>query len=402
MAVGLFHRLLAKLRSGSKTSDLWTLATKGNVAARLRIAQEPKLDQRTLEILARRGPREVRLAVANHPALALATVAELRRVPDAEFQAALDERFTTAAEPMTPLQAPKDPFWGGAHESVEAAGMVVVPAAPVEGPAMVLEILKSDAPAVAPWDAVPLMPDSEAFGSVGLECRSLERVDLEGESLESLGSTDSNQQVEDSMDALPALSIKVNSPESRASEDVWWDDLECVLDQIADSVDAEPGADSPPWSQGQLTRDDVAELKLIRVFEMLPSGASAEALLVQLATNQAPQIRSLMRLRDEGWGADEISLVWHVRSLWNEQYGAGVYGWPLDYWTVATLVNTYTGFPDEEQVLSDLEALRDAWKCAPSYGGRLALNGFIRDWVADYEKAYQGSTHPPIDLVLRA
>lgn len=400
MAVGLFQKLLNRLRSGTKTGDLRALATKGNEAARLRVVQEPELDQLTLAVLARRGPREVRLAVAKHPALASATVAELRRVPDAEFQAALGERFTTAAEPMPPLQA-QNAFVVGAHESAEAPDTVVVPTVPVEEPTMTLENLKSDAPTVTLWGAVPLMPGSEAIGSDGLEVGISERLELEGESFESLSSTDSNQQFEEYVDARPVISVKADSPGSRASKDTWWSDLDDVLDQIADSVDGERGADSSTWSQGQLTRDDVAELKLIRVFEMLPSGASAEALLAQLATNQAPQMRALMRLREQGWGVDEVSLVWHVRSLWNEQYGAGVYDWPLDYWTVATLVSTYAGFPDEDQVLSDLEALKDKWKSAPSYS-RQALNGFIREWVAGYEKAYQGGAHPPIDLVLKA
>lgn len=368
MAGGLFRRLLDGLHSGPRGAQLRALAANANEATRIRLSQEPELDQRTLEILARRGPRQVRRAVAAHPSLQAATARNLARLDDAEFQAALSARFGfPGSQEAVPVSAPPDmppvyPSTSGSADSplsvVEAAPVPVLPAAaPLDAP-LELVVENSDG-----------LPPQQGYEEPGLQ----------------LGLTQSGT-------AWPAID---------ESTDLAADDIDLAFDLIV--ADLERGAEEPSGepSAYDLSRGDVAELRLLEVFGRIPYGAAGRELLARLGQRRgAPQLRSLMRLREAGWDADGIALVWQVRAIWNDTHGSVGGDWPLDYWTVAKLVSTYSGLPDEQEVLYDLQLLEDYWR-GRSYQAARRLNDYIRHWVANYEEAYRGGAYPPIDLVIR-
>lgn len=363
MAAGLFRRLLDGLHSGPHSVQLRALAANGNEAARIRLAEEPDLDQKTLEILARRGPRQVRLAVATHPCLLASTARNLSRLDDVEFQAALNVRFGPAdSQAMVPGSAP--PSLDRVYPRTSGLG---------DSHARVVE--------VAP---PPVLPSADEF---------LEVADEGGGLVSQAGYEEPKLQ--------PGLTYSGTVwPAIDESTDLAADDINLAYDLIVADLDrkAEEPIASP--TSYELSSDDVAELRLLEVFGHIPYGLAGRELLARLGQRRgAPQLRSLMRLREAGWDADEIALVWQVRSTWNDAHGSTGVDWPLDYWTVAKLVSTYSGFPDEQEVLCDLQVLEECWRLR-SYQTARWLNDYIRHWVTDYEQAYRGSAYPPIELVI--
>lgn len=366
MAGGLFRRLLDGLHSGPHGVQLRALAANGNEATRIRLAQEPELDQRTLEILARRGPRQVRLAVAAHPSLQATTARNLSRLDDAEFQAALSARFSPpGAQEQEAVPVPVPPNLPVVHPPSSGS---------VDSPPSVVEV--AQAPVLPPTDPLQEVVDL-GCGHPAQQGYEVPRLPI--------GLTQSGT-------AWPAID---------ESTDLAADDIDLAFDLIAADLDREAEGSSPDASSYDLSRDDVAELKLLEVFGRIPYGVAGRELLARLGQRRgAPQLHSLMRLREAGWDADEIALVWQVRSVWNDAHGSAGGDWPLDYWTVAKLVSTYSGLPDEQEVLYDLELLEDYWR-GRRYQTARRLNDYIRHWVANYEQAYRGSAYPPIDLVIR-
>lgn len=370
MATGLFSKMLSRHRTGSKGRGLRTLAATGNQATRLRLVKESELDQKTLEILARRGPEAVRVSVARHSCLELETARRLKRIDDPVFQAALNVRFGA-------LTISPDPPTNQAFEvfSQEAA----VGEAHAIGPLQV---------GVFPDKVVP----SEKPLTLSGEVRSREVPALQQH-------TDQEPNLPES-DSPPSES---NTSSLYESDDLTISDLELAYQLIASTTkEEEDKKELENFIPEDPFPEDVAERLLEQVFESIPTGRMADELIARLGTRSgAPKLHYLIALRENGWGVDEILLVWRVRDVWNRSQGIGSSAWGLSYGTVEKLVGTYLGVPDEVEVLSDLAALKQRWRmCSTGYSED--CNRYIQDWIANYEAAYCGGAFPPIKMVLGA
>lgn len=183
--------------------------------------------------------------------------------------------------------------------------------------------------------------------------------------------------------------------------------LQELLDLVADTY-----GDEGDWGPGYLDRDevdwigesddaaDIVDAKVIQVFEKIPDGPAGRELLDRLSkAGNGATIRVLVRLKKAGWGIDEISTVWWARSAWNESHGIGRYDYPLDYWTVAILADTFEGFPDEDELLLRLNLIGESWKSDP-HRGRTPLNQYVRQKVSEYAAAWHNGGHAPLDSLL--
>lgn len=363
MAGGLFSKMLGRLRVGTQATSLRALAATGNEAIRLRLVKESDLDQKTLEVLARRGPQAVRIGVANHPKLTHATADRLRRIDDFEFQVALDARFQAPPTDSKPA-------------TIHTPEILV-------GPPVIEESFNK-----------PLQQEESLPKKIQDTQTTPPQRNAPQENPVVLGA---GEYTENRLNVGLSIS-ETNAPSLQESGGLIPPELELAYQLIASSSNKyEPASEPTNLITEEPSHEDVAEIILGKVFETIPSGHAADELLMRIATRSgAPKVHSLVALRDDGRDADEVLLIWRVRDLWNSSRGLG----DLNYDTAAKLVSTYAGIPDEEEVLVDLAAIERNWRLhGEEYKGN--CNGYIERWVTDYEAAYRGGAFPPIEVVLK-
>lgn len=417
MAGDLFRRLVAKFKAGKQAAGFRALAVNGNDAARKRLVKERHLDQKTLELLARRGPRAARVGVANHPCLTLETARRLLRIDDCAFQEALQRRFGEEFAKSLPNSELAEAFRQAplgevisAMPTVEVTREASPSATPTSNSdptddsysSAPLEPFASD----AEWDAehtqkyggregVAHSPSDCGPEKGGELSRTLASLEAPGDK-EPRGQ---RQEVGGSSDTRP------EAAELQQGDTTELDVDPSVLDLAFELIGSLPrpndSAETRTWDPGQREFDDAVELKLIEIFKRTPSGRAGEELLARLAGRRgAPQLRFLIHLRDSGWDIDQICLIWRVRDIWNDSHEVGRYESPLDYWTVAQLVSVFFGVPEEEEVLNVLELLATRWK-RESRNRQTSLNDYIRQWVTGYVAAWRSGGRPPIDFLLQ-
>ncbi len=351
MAGSLHEKFLARFQARIGGRNRRSLAANGSEADRMALIALPNLDQETLVILAKRGPQVIRLRVASHPCLTAETARRIR-VQDPEFRDAITERFGALLldEIARETRAELVPF----------PPVVEVEEEFVEQP---------NTSAAQPPVVVPASNQHELAVDVG-----------------------------DEVEALATASDHLLDIE----EDFDFDDRD--LDLAFDLLEAasEPDVFEPPVTRLPSRRDvdDVITLQVIEIFERVPKGKAGEALLSGLSGKAgAPQLRSLIKLRDEGWEVDEVSVIWQARSNWNESHGIGPFDWPLTYGTVAKLAGSLPQFPDVDDLLYYLELIEEKWKRVPG-ARRTSRNAYINQWVSAYADGYRAGGHYPIDFLL--
>lgn len=417
MSGELFRRLLAKFETGSLGTGFRALAARGNDAARLRVVREPRLDQKTLEVLARRGPRAVRLEVARHPCLTHETARNLLRIGDHAFQEELRNRFGADLSDGVSRKGP----WSlpTSFRSDDAKGTASVEASEsrtlngAEDSHRANEDLSSQRHSPPyPYESTERRVHSSAaqpYSGGGVERHELPLA--QGRSAESLVSA---VELSDPVDANGALSVGDTGLElidggsdsesqwSLAGESADLDSsaLDLAFELLGVEGEGDGRRDPHEWNPDLRELDDSVDIRIAEIFRTVPRGKAGEELLARLGTRKgAPQLRSLIKLRDAGWDVDEICLVWQVRDIWNDSRQVGRFDWPLDYWTVAKLIGCFSGFPDTEEVLAVLERLERQWKI-DVIGARPSRNEYIRQRVSAYEAAWQTGGHAPLDLLL--
>lgn len=365
MSSSFFQRFLAKARGAGQIASLRAAAMNGNDSMRLRVAQEAELDQKTLEVLARKGPTQVRLLVASHPNLTPETAQRLaRHVQDPLFGDALARRFFERAEAAV-LDVPAVDEVVGVVEDLLAKGVELVPA-DVAG------------------DVEPRSEEVVAWQ----EAEAVDNVVLSVGSTAELVETNPAYWVSDEVVGTTALH-EVQDPVAS--------DLDGLLDDLYESFESH-GASSEDTDEAEI--DDLVDNKVIDLFGKLPSGPAGQELLAALAVRSgSPKLASLLELFESGWDIDDICVVWRARQTWNESRTEGPREWPLSYSVVARISDGLSGARDEDEILGVLHTIQANWRCGGS-AIKQSLNSYVMDIVEEYEEYRRANLFEYIDFYL--
>lgn len=366
-----------------------SLAMNGTDQERRALVSQPELDARVLEILARRGPDDVTMAVARHPALQLETARNLLRINNQAFAAALENRFGNALKP----------------ESASAATISETPvtaAAPMAvAPATELTAVSTDIETSPDWvmtDSASPHPEPTTEIAAPIAAQPAEGTLL------TWSMEDFAPQAPLGTDFLhPATAVA--EPEQLADSDYEIDFLSAV-EEFEDDLDrltpllGHDQADASEKYRARTDRyDEAAEIRFMKAFQRIPSGYAGERLLAALSRGaNAPKFHKLLELYSAGLNVDEVAVAWTVRESWNAATG-DKYG--ISYRSIGAIVRSFAGTPDPDEVLQLLGTLRDNFHLTYVKSTRF-FNKYAEELAEGLEASERAGQYVPLDLLAAA
>lgn len=405
-----------------RLADLRRMALNGSEQNRRLLIRLEDLDARTLAVLAKQGPTDVRVQVARHPNLSEELARSLLQQPqikDTAFKEILRHRIAsweagdeplgeaTTSESPTP-DAPDDvpepppsitadspdptvvdctnPPNGTSTDPGPSSGLSARPAVP-EAAINADVPLVPDGTAILPWiepvapisslDAdVPDQPESDSSAGV--------RRYFDTESAEA-GANSSDER----------LSSDHHSVASPTSLDGAQLDLLALLTFADDDDESNVAAGLP--SAPDL--DEHVESVLYEIFDRYVDGISPSHALDTLRDKIAAKrpgglIRSLRKFIAEGADPEAIVLAYAARKYWKDtRVDNGKRYTYLDWPTALCLIESFDSYPDLDEAIQILEKLDHRWRATGcSYSLSLFLIGSM-DSLKSYRAS--GGTLPP-------
>lgn len=376
----LFERWIRQFAKDGlrRIADLRRMAMNGSEQNRRLLIRVDDLDARTLEVLAKQGPDDIRLAVAHHKNLhedlARSLVAN-ERIHDTAFKAALTSRLAAWQS-----EAQAAPDLAVAARTRPATDLQV----PIEAPSP-----RSRPPIAEP--AVVIAVDATTDTQVATDALTDDAAPTEV----ATAPEEAPVQFEEAEFTTQAAADTWAAPLDVGGLDpAQLDLLEAITFGEDDEVDlAEPSHAAAPDLDEQVERI---------VFDILEGhgpglaeGPALDALRDKIAAKQpGPLIQSLRRLVREGFDPDVIVLAYALRAHWHASHveNGNRYTY-LDWHSAVTLVGAYDGLPDLDEAIQVLEKLGHEWKAT---GCARSISEHLQSSMEDL-KTYKdhGGTLPP-------
>jgi hypothetical protein len=403
--------------------DLRRMAMNGSEQNRRLLIRIEDLDSRTLEVLAKQGPEDVRLQVAHHPNLheeLARSLLDHPRIVDAAFKAVLRQRIAAwerENEADATPQAAKSTVMPVSNDTPTSAPTtdtaVLAPAEPEsddhlhQSPCDTAPSATFRQPPSVPGDTGRVevfegssMPAPPSWTELVVTQAILDdEVHFEPEPAWPVEDRDS---LEDDAAAQPnpMLSIDSTEPLELGPRKILDPGQLDLLDALAfaddeDETEAIEIADVP--SAPDL--DERVEAVLYGIFDRHVDGISPGPALDALRNKIAARrpgglIRSLRNLILEGADPEAIVLAYAARSYWQDTHvDNGRRFTHLDWRTAVCLMESFDGYPDLDEALQILEKLDHRWRAT---GCTYSLSQFLQGSMEDL-KTYRasGGSLPP-------
>lgn len=193
--------------------------------------------------------------------------------------------------------------------------------------------------------------------------------------------------------------------ESEIAADDWDEnDLAHLLDIAAATrtapEDLSPSP-SPVRRQDVLDKDDSAEAYLLRILEYVPTGSEAKELAARIADKRLGSLLTwLARFREAGRSPDEIVVAWHVRTTWNELRPMSRFEYPISWATTFRLLDSMPGVPDSGAALDILERIERRWRHHDCQK-HTSLSAYVERVLQDYARSTANGGNVPIDALFQ-
>lgn len=377
----LFERWVRQFaRDGLKRiADLRRMAMNGSEQNRRLLIRIDDLDSRTLEVLAKQGPEDVRLAVAQHPNLhedLAQSLLDNERIADAAFKAALKKRL---GQWRAKDQA--------ADERTDAASLrAAVEPAPTP----------SEAPA-----AIPAAPVAEPEPFVTITATALgPRIELASD--DAAAAMDDAPPPQEEIALAPEQSLVAGGTDALDADAPDFDGLDSIQLDLLEAITFAEDEEMEPADASVAAAPDLDETVERILFDILDAqgsglteGPALDALREKIASKQpGPLVQSLRRLVRDGFDPDVIVLAYALRAHWHASHveNGNRYTY-LDWQSAVTLVGSFDGYPDLDEAIQVLEALGHEWTAT---GCARSVSEYLQSAIGDL-KAYKdhGGTMPP-------
>lgn len=419
------NKLLTRLLGNGNalvTARRRSLALNGNDQARRALVRQRGLDAHTLEILARRGPIDVTVAVARHPELDLTAARYLLRLNNPAITHVLEARFGEALgatlyvlEPSVPPidVAPQ----AGPTTSIDEAATIDPPTVGAADALAELSISEGTGTnsntASAPFDKTPkaanaashslIDPDSSATLATAAALTSpREEHPLR---LTEVSLTADEWTAEDFSPLYTDPKAHTSTPSDASLPDAEDEDFgfletielfEASLNHFAPHIESGTGNAREEAATSDL-HDQAAELRFFRAFQRIPKGKAGVSLLGALTEGvHAPKFHLLIELYRTGLSADEIAIAWHVRESWNSAHSDKCF---LSYRDIGAIIRTFNSTPDPDEVILLLNMLLDNFRlerpCKYFYQ-------YIGEMTNSMEQSERDGQHFPLELLASA
>lgn len=372
------------------------MAMNGSEQNRRLLIRLDDLDARTLAVLAKQGPADVRLQVARHPNLDEPLARALLHQPqitDGAFKEVLGQRIAAWEAQATQAESASEREATTKHLSMEPA----VPAPAVNAvrpapPSMPEPTVRVDVVAI-PDSAAPLAgPEPQAqLSSFGTDVPHLPLTDSFVDDLHVLDTAADVSKYP----MVGAVASIQRAPVSPTSLDRSQLDLLDAISFAEDENESIGAADVP--SAPDL--DERVEAVLYEIFDQHVDGISPGPALDALrdkisAKRPGSLIRSLRNLIAEGADPEAIVLAYAARAYWQDSHvDNGKRYTYLDWRTAVCLMESFDGYPDLDEAIQILEKLDHRWRAT---GCAFSLSVFLKGSMDDL-KTYRasGGTLPP-------